>query len=452
MPDIPTAAHIDAATFVRRLNHGFGRVIAFLAASGTRTDDFRDLILHACGHLTAYDTQCESGRPQYLYDIIHATGDPEFYAARTRDMLNSNDKTLYHAQLYGLCGLLARNGGDVASRRAVYERFASNPAGEYRDGAEAIVDMDGVAGYRFIADQLLRAPLDAEDDWEEAYLLQQFEAHLADVGTPNAVWDAAATDAAFAEYLAGVREKRARWTARRNEPAKPRPTYQEIRTAIDDPEENIAPFPQDSKADGEKRPSSAAQRHRWQLIGRRCAPDVLDRVAADLLTEHDRDRLLKLTQIFQTQPFFLAIDRLLDLARSPDTDLRSAARDALSNVHHPRIRALALEIAADEPLDAVLLLQHSATVADAHLIAEIASAEYSDDDHHRIGFIIRQVVATLSTPAFASALIHVYDNGPCTMCRYHTVERLLAMDHLPDWIRDECRHDAYVPTRQLVGL
>jgi hypothetical protein len=44
----------------------------------------------------------------------------------------------------------------------------------------------------------------------------------------------------------------------------------------------------------------------------------------------------------------------------------------------------------------------------------------------------------------------LYENEPCTICRCSCVDQLIALDMLPDWMREECRYDAYSHTRETV--
>jgi hypothetical protein len=48
-------------------------------------------------------------------------------------------------------------------------------------------------------------------------------------------------------------------------------------------------------------------------------------------------------------------------------------------------------------------------------------------------------------------LLLLYENTPCALCRWRAVKHLIAMDRLPDSIRDECQYDTYSKTRTLVS-
>ena len=40
------------------------------------------------------------------------------------------------------------------------------------------------------------------------------------------------------------------------------------------------------------------------------------------------------------------------------------------------------------------------------------------------------------------ALMHLYENEPCSLCRGRVVDQLAAMGAIPDWMAKEGRYDA----------
>ena len=79
LPTNFTHIPITAETFLDKLACGFGRVVLFLHENDAVP--FREAILDSCLHHRTFDQQTESYRTDYLFDIMRATGEPEFYAA-----------------------------------------------------------------------------------------------------------------------------------------------------------------------------------------------------------------------------------------------------------------------------------------------------------------------------------------------------------------------------------
>ena len=90
MPFDFSHAPIDADTFLDKLAGGFGRVVLFLQENDAQP--FREAILDSCLHHRAFDRQTESYRIDYLFDIMKATGEPEFYAVHIRRALAAEDE------------------------------------------------------------------------------------------------------------------------------------------------------------------------------------------------------------------------------------------------------------------------------------------------------------------------------------------------------------------------
>jgi hypothetical protein len=52
----------------------------------------------------------------------------------------------------------------------------------------------------------------------------------------------------------------------------------------------------------------------------------------------------------------------------------------------------------------------------------------------------------------ASTLTAMYEQGACSECREKFVDRLLSLDALLDWMRDECWYDANLDLRKRYAL
>ena len=432
LPTDFTHMPINAGAFLDRLACGFGRVILFLRENDAAP--FREAILDSCLHHRAFDQQAESYRTEYLFDIMQATGEPEFYAARIRQALGTHTEDDCYGQLYELAARLARS-GDEQARQAMYDRFARHAPQHETAGAEDIVALDGLDGYLFVAEQWQRHPLPEEDQWEEAWLLERLEEQTGQEETRQALERAGQDAPELAAYLAGVEEKRAQWRARRDrrEPA-PVPTYDDLQTLTADPKQTTRWQP-------------------WRSWARRLDDDTLARLAQDLLAETDRGPLLKRLHLFRERAFPLPIDRLLDLARARDEDITEAARWALGNLSDPRIRTLALELweAEEAPIAVAHLLRNNFVPGDYARVERMVRGDMPADDFHHLAMIVRRLVEAHPAPESAPTLLALYERGRCTLCRCSAVEMLLSLGPLPPWMLAEGRCDADPETRSLIN-
>jgi hypothetical protein len=426
-----THTPINAETFLEKLAGGFGRIVLFLQENDAQP--FRAAILDSCLHHRAFDRQTESYRTDYLFDIIQATGEPEFYATHIRRALATEGEEYSYEQLYELAARLARN-GDKDARQVIYARFGRQAISQNTTGAEEIVSLDGMAGYLFVAAQWQRWPLTEEDHWYEGLLLEQLEEQLGQEQAPQALGQASQTQHKLGVYLTEVRQKKQQWqTWQKKVQPTSALTYDDLKTRIADPTHTMH-WP------------------KWRSWARRLDTETLARLAQDLLTETDRVPLLKLLYLFREKAFPLAIDRLLVLAQGRDEDLAEAARWALGNLSDGRIRALAEQLWTDETavVTAVELLQNNFVDGDYERITQRLSQEMPADEFHSLGMAIRDLVKANLSPNAIPTLLALYEHGRCVLCRHRAVELLASLGPLPPWILAEGRYDADTGTRSWV--
>lgn len=430
MPTDFTHIPIDAETFLDKLACGFGRVVLFLRENDAVP--FREAILDSCLHHRAFDRQAESYRTEFLFDIVQATGEPEFYAARLRQALDTDNEEYSYGQIYEMAARLARN-GDGEARRMMYDRFRNHAPRQDTTGAEDLVALDGVGGYLFVAEQWRQHPLPEEDYWEETWLLERLEEQIGQEQAQSALIRAAQDRPGLASYLTEVEQKQARWHEQRDSHnPNPIPTYDEMAARIADPMQTTR-WP------------------KWRSWARRLDEDTLARLAQDLLAETDRVPRLKRLHLFRERAFPLPIDPLLGLAWGRDEDIAEAARWALGNLTDPRIRALALELwEAETPiLDVLHLLRNNFAPGDYARVETLASRDMPADEYHSLGILTRKLIKINPTPDATPTLLALYEHGRCTVCRCSAVEMMLSLGPLPTWIQAEGRLDADSETRSL---
>jgi len=149
------------------LGLGLGRAILFLRQHDATP--YRDIILHDCTHWTGYDRQVEAPRTTYLLEVLDATGQAESYVEPILAALRSATDYRDTQQLVELALALARDGSDAA-QAALYERFDRNDAEEPFAWASDLIELDGLAGFLYVAERIGVAVLhDSDgpdrDDW-----------------------------------------------------------------------------------------------------------------------------------------------------------------------------------------------------------------------------------------------------------------------------------------------
>ena len=411
------------------LRRGLGRAV--LVASDDAPSR-RNPLLNACFRFVGYDSQMHDGRARYLLDVIHATGEPEFYSAALYRALANPQDDYDQVQMVELACLMARL-GDEQARSAAYRAFVRLVEQGIYYNDDDLIDMDGVEGYRFVASQFAKLPPDAV---QSDYLaLNKLAEGMGESGMRITVAALMQGQPELADYLRRTLTRWEDWQRdlsrwRDERAARPPLTYEAIQQQLRD------------------NPKRATLR----MYGKRLNGADALRAAEEALAETDPQRKRLLLSLFQETPFPLPIEPLFPALHAEDARLRRSVVRALSQVRHPGIRPLALEL-AESPgrwADALGLLVSNTEPGDARLTLSWMQNIEDEDDLHDYGFALRDVVESSQDRTFIPSLLYLYENGPCSLCRYGVVKGLLKWGALPDALREECHYDADASTRSLL--
>jgi hypothetical protein len=419
--------------FEKWLRHGLGRAAAFVQAEDPV--QYQEALLHACTHNLCYDRQCEETRGYYLANLAQMSRDWKFFRDGVLAALTSgggayeSDDVL---QMFAVARHWAE-AGDVVVRRTLYEVFdrdaferAEMWCGEY------LVKMDGLDALLFVVQLFGRIG--------EGDRLRHFESLLAELEKRDGKEAAAVALAAaavnrsdLAQLLEMLRaEKDRRTLAQREWEAMSRRDYASVKRGIT----------------GEE--SRANSLMNW---GKEATDEELQSAAQDLLSESDEKRLWEYLRIFRERRFPGPAARLIELARYGTWRLSHAAAAALTNIADPTLRTLGLELMnTPNRCDlGVTLLSGWFQPDDYELIEQALRRPMSDHIYHSVELdVLGFVKANLSDEAEA-CLKSLYEDGPCSTCRESCVKHLIALDRFPDWMGDECLHDADSGTRELAA-
>jgi hypothetical protein len=377
-------------SFEQDLARGRGRAVLHLqsAAQATR-EHYREPILYACCNSQRYDTQIESERSLFLLDILEATKDIAWYVPHLRTALS--DSSLYTDQLFGLCARLHRHShADFKTELyAAAEQLAAQ--GNYDWDENLLTFGDAEAWYK-IAELLFKFPPDEDRDWLPASLYKDAQQLLG---------RRVARHAAPREAVAWILKSRPRRQRYQHSPA---PDLNE-------------PMPKETEA-----------LKRW-LLRFRNRPYPHDPAPLLALTYHDDQRVAWRAML------------------------------ALGNLTDPRIRARGLEALANpETLlypAAVRLLARNTDASDLDLLeAQLEQLLIQGEESmmHTFGTDFRHYAEANPDAPLTPLLLRVYENTPCSFCRYSFVKLLLARNAAPTWLLSECRYDCNEDTRALGGV
>ena len=196
----------------------------------------------------------------------------------------------------------------------------------------------------------------------------------------------------------------------------------------------------------------------WRLSdwGRKATPTELRQAAKGLLNAETPAQRLVHLRLFLRVRFPPPVRHLWNLLPSETNELSWAIHRVLSQCQHHSLRNYALELLGSPKegkarLNAVEMLLNNSRRGDLEIARNAFEAERSRWFRHNFGqAIVDYCQANPQAQSATEALLSVYENSPCTMCRRRSVEILLEKSALPEDISAECAYDCNERIRQLV--
>ena len=399
------------------LSYGHGRAVQHLRAHGDAglEEELRDAFIFDY----RYDLQTHECRADWLYAMLPHVQNPAYYRNAVCGALNSlADPLSWHAEQ--LCELARRfaSDGDANARKALDE--AVERVGV---GWRQILILDGAGALPYLI--TIREKLDG-DVWD---LMHGAERILGKESARTAFQ-------AEAERSEEIQRAVAELESVENHPRSPPITLEAVTANIE-----------------------AGSHSLVMLFGRNASDEDLSFLWHWFLREQRPEQLLCLLWVFRLRRCPELADKLFDLARSADEDLRYHARVALGHWTTESVRDLGLEllnrserIVERGVLD--LFFRNFQPGDAARLEARLPTAptETQDEEyarHHITGDVI-DITEANNTQELAGCLLWVYEYAACGVCRRAAVRELHRRGVLPQTILEECRDDAEPETRALV--
>ncbi len=423
---------MDADRFRLAITNGLGRPILWLRDNPWQPH--ADAIENVCRHNTAYDPQCEGSRAAYVHEIVALTDAPQHFADLTAAALMGQQETYWDTDhLFRLARLFAE-GGHAASRTAIYQKFTRHDAQEPFIGAGEVLALDGMNGLIFVLEQIGDYLEHHPDYWEDDALLQEAEQMLGP-HVRAAVQDAATESPPIQRYLDAVNALKLERAASREYAENYRDLpYAQLRKKI------IA--------------ASGDFARGWLFSwGKDASDDALREAAADLLLETDEKMLPAYLRIFRNRAFPLEHHRLIQLAHSSNSELRTAALRALRHVKDQSVRTFAVDrmMRGHGGGDVVRLLAKNFAPNDERLIESALERPADEDESHWIAHAAVEVFeANLMADAMPSMLA-VYERCRCSICRAAAVKVLIGRRNAPSWMLEESLFDSDPHIREMAA-
>jgi hypothetical protein len=436
---------LDLQEFERALSLGLGRAILHLQKHDAAP--CQDAILRCCLHNTAYDTQVEGNRSDYLFEVIQLTKNLDFYRKSILDALNAaspsdeNSRDAEHRMALAM-QLVAEN-NDTEALQVMYQTYLRFFESERDFGVYHLLVADGVNAFLFLLDPHKTGQYPPKEDASDfGYLLDSLEDDLGKEQVRQTLDAAASENVALRELLDAiytVKEQHAerRETKSNKTTSEPKQSYAEIKPFFDG------------------KPSGFSRWTNWAI---NATEEDFKLAAFDFTMEDNARNLQKYLYLFRVRPFPLDdYSKLFSLATRDESDqpyyerVARRAITALNEIQHPCVRQFALD-SIGKRIDTgamVGILQKNFEVGDWLLIQQLAQDLNSDrDETHSLGLSVRDIFKQHPSPDAIPILLQLYEHVPCSHCRYGFVRDLVSLNAVPDWMAEESKHDAYFDLRE----
>jgi len=411
--------------FSSSIKRGTGE--AYLIMLENPSIDFTDEIIKASLKNYAYDGQSEGSRGEYLYRLIERSPHQDKIRHRILKRLAIEQKDTWTlVQLFDLAKIFAQN-GDEQSKKAIYERFYNHSIeGSAWVGYSEILELDGLAGLKYIARTIGQSLEQNPDDWQDAFIIESFQDENKDIDVFNELEKESENDPYIRIYLDNVR----RTEQNRNRHKTQTVEYKDIVDEV------------------------LSRRSLYPIKKRGLSDTELNLIAAHFINEKDTGAKAKLLKVFSYYKFPLDNGIILDIAKrktKKESNLVYQAIEALKFLRSDKIREFALDQirSSKQPYLYTSILVANYCEGDYKLLTELASKHNNDHIIEELTVSYVEIYSQNSTVECREPLEALYDKLTCGIHRKAIVETLIKNNALSERIRREIQFDSYEDTRAL---
>jgi hypothetical protein len=414
------------------LQKGLGRALQW--AETGRLDD--GPLLEACLRDMRYDVQCERSRQGWLWRMIEILDAVDRFRVPILHALYSLSDDRSAEQLCELARYYAEAGDDTFRAR-LYEVVEQKPiADRLWLGEEEIIQLDGEQAFLFAARVRGKSLPDREWDWDDDVLFAQAIEQFGEEPV-NGLLDQT-TDRTVASFRDEWR-RQLKAEAERKEDTSYGDRMQATKAS-----DIIAAAESNGEVIGF---------YRLRGWGRRADKAELEAVLRHLWEAREPSVVANLLKVFSARALPRFDDRLIELCRHGDDEVRRLAIQALEENEHLAIRDFALaELQIELRGKSVVgLFARNYWQGDEQRILESIKLPDDDWDLHTLLMDVLDVLEANPDADCSQLGLVVYASTPCENCRLRAARLLHGRDAAPAWLIEECRADCCEETREFAA-
>jgi len=413
--------------FFNSLKCGTGE--AFILMKQYPEIDFSAYLQKAIIKNYAYDGQCESSRADYLYSFYRLSHKKEkIREAVLKALQTESEDTWTLTQLFEFAKILAQQ-GDKEAKKGIYKRFGKKIIrGADWAGADAISELDGFEGLKFIAETfgklLEKDPEDCQDD----SLINEFQSKNGEVAVYEELEKMAKQNKYVEIYLNNINH------TKQIRELNARKRQEELKNDVD-----IISFIKNAK-----RPRIFLKYEK----PRKLANEDLELIATHFLQEKSEVLKEKFLSVFTEYKFPFDYHPILELAKekySPENRITQYAIESLKFFQAKDLRDFAIDNLQTVRLMNINLylpiLISNYKKGDYRLLNHLINKSDNPDFIHSINYDIRKIYEQNITTECKNPLESLYNKITCSECREDIIKLLVRYNVLSNKILKEMEFD-----------
>lgn len=393
--------------------------------------DFSKAIIKACLVNYAYDGQSEGSRTDYLLEMITCSKRKnKIRTAILKGLRKEKTNTWALEQLFELATYFAKK-GDNEARGAIYKRFYHKiiPGSDWC-GQQAIINLDGFEGLKYIAATFGKALAKDPDDLQDDLLISQFQDDNPLIKVRRDLEEAGRQNHYIKIYLDVIDQVE----TSRKEYVRPVINYALVTERIN--KKALMPIN--------------------TLSARELSLEDIKRLADDFLIETDPIKIERYMRVFDKVTYPYDYKPILEIAAGNNKEnerLVEFASSVLKNFSGIDIRRLAVKrlTTSKEPQDYLDLLVSNYKKGDHKLLTEVVKNCKTEDSVHFIVYSLISIYTANKTPKCREPLEAIYQRLTCGIHREDIVKILIENNVLSKRISKEIRYDSVPEIRQLAA-
>lgn len=413
--------------FRNAIKRGTGETYLFIKENPTI--DSSKAIIKAALFDFSYDQQCEPSRDFYIAELIELSGKKDKILPIIYEALKTeSDDDWSIEQIFDIAAIYAKQ-GDERAKKAVYGNYYKYAiGGSDWCGQDAIVEIDGLEGLKFVTETKGKVLADNPDKWEDSFFVDNFQEENPQIDVYGELRKAASKNSHIKTYLEMIESRK----FKPYKSTKKTYDYKYIKDIIDN--------------------DTNVYLSRFAL--EQLSEKDLKKLANDFLKETKKKKQAQYLSLFSEVKFPLNYKPILEIAEFTKTDkfrLKFFAVETLQFFKSEAIRDFAIRNSHSfgSQFNYAKLLIKNYRKGDWKLLKNVVDENKDKDIIHELACSYIDIYRANLSKECKEPIEALYSKTTCGIHRTDLVEILIDNKVLSDQIKEEIQYDCSEETRNI---